>query len=204
MELEDGFHLHQKTTKMIDVPFIHDFFYEGFPRNFDQLLVFIENSKLDPNQKLEWSKDCLVEAKGLELKNNINYFFPLLKDFFDSLEIPIYDRNMQMTGLWTNTYTKHCFQEVHDHCPSHLSGVLFLTDEQEGDGKFYFLNKHSSEIPEPFVDMTNNTTNVFARRHFIKAERGKVLLFPSYLMHGVTVHKTDYPRRTASFNFNIL
>ena len=51
------------------------------------------------------------------------------------------------------------------------------------------------------VDLNNN---MFARRRFIKAERGKVLLFPSYVLHGVTVHKSDYPRKTASFNLDIV
>ena len=34
----------------------------------------------------------------------------------------------------------------------------------------------------------------------IKPEVGQLLLFPSWLYHGVTNHTTDYPRISLSFN----
>lgn len=204
MALGGGFHLHQRITKMINVPFIHDFFWEGFPSNKDQLLDFIENAQEDKNQQHTWTEHCCIEVKGLQIEyNTVHNFIPLLTTFFRDLET-ISNSGIQLTGLWVNTYKRYFFQEVHDHFPSHISGVLFLTDQQEGDAKFYFANKNSSQVQKPLFNLVDSSNNVFAARRYIKAERGKVILFPSYLQHGVTAHKSDYPRRTASFNFNII
>tara|TARA_R100001082_G_C4307526_1_gene135262 strand:+ start:176 stop:757 length:582 start_codon:yes stop_codon:yes gene_type:complete len=189
---------------MIDITFIHNFFWEGFPSNKDELLDFIENEKEDKNQAFAWSEECSIEVKGIKIENNtIQKFLPLLRTFFKEIEATK-NIELKLKELWVNTYKRHFFQEIHDHFPSHLSGVIFLTDEKEGDAKFYFANKDFSQVQKPLYDVVDLNNNMFAPRRYIKAERGKVLLFPSYLLHGVTVHKSDYPRKTASFNLDIV
>ena len=87
MALGGGFHLHQRITKMINVPFIHDFFWEGFPSNKDQLLDFIENAQEDKNQQHTWTEHCCIEVKGLQIEyNTVHNFIPLLTTFFQDLE----------------------------------------------------------------------------------------------------------------------
>lgn len=187
----------------IALPFLHDFFYTDIPRNKDELLNGIENGELDENQEFEWNENCSITLERLKIKDHIKLFMPSINNYLEQLEIKGKNIQIQLTGLWRNIYHKNCFQEIHDHSPHHISGVLFLTDEQPGDSQFYFFNKHYSEIPNAWRQLRKNDSIAFGGRYWIKAQRGRLVLFPSYLMHGVTVHKSDNYRKTASFNFDI-
>jgi len=191
----------------IALPWLHDFFYSEIPSNKDELLNGIENGELENDQGFEWNaeeKECsAIELERLKIKDNIKLFIPSINDYLGQLQIKVNNIEIQLNGLWRNTYHKHGFQEIHDHGLHHISGVLFLTDEQPGDSQFYFFNKCYSEIPNTLRQFRQGDNIVFGGRYWIKAERGRIVLFPSYLMHGVTSHKSDNPRRTASFNFDI-
>jgi len=192
-------------NKLIDVPFIHDFYLESFPSNKDKLIDFIESGEEDNTQDLSWTDLCSLEVQGITGDNPFNYLAPVLKEFIGDLGLDILKINLRLTGIWRNTYRRGDFQEVHDHNYDDISGVIFLTDEQEDDGRFYFSNKSGNEIPFSWYKLReDNERKIHQRRHYIKAERGKVILFPSYLQHGVTVHKSDNPRRTAAFNLQFL
>lgn len=189
---------------MIELPFLHDFFYTDIPSNKDELLHEIENSELDKNQNFSWNTFCSLKLERLDLDKKIELLQPSLSKFLQELNIESDHMNVQLCGLWRNTYYQHSFQEIHDHSPHHFSGVLFLTDEQPGDSKFYFVNKHLSEIPQGWRTLRKGESIVHAGRYWLKAERGRIVLFPSYLMHGVTEHHSETPRQTVSFNFDFL
>ena len=77
-----------------------------------------------------------------------------------------------------------------------LSGVLFLTDQDQDDGgMFFFYNEGFKEVPSELREL-----NFSGCREYIFSKRGRVLLFPSYMLHGVTRYKSDIPRKTVSFN----
>lgn len=187
----------------IGLPYLHDFFYTEIPSNKDELLNGIENGELDDDQEFEWAEHCAVKFERLKIKDNLKLFIPSINNYLEQLQIEGNSINIQLRGLWRNVYHKHCFQETHDHTPHHLSGVLFLTDEQPGDSQFYFFNRQYSEVPNVWRQLKKGDNIVFGGRYWIKAQRGRIVLFPSYLMHGVTAHKSDHRRRTASFNLDI-
>lgn len=189
---------------MIELPFLHNFFYTDIPSNKDDLLNAIENGELDDNQEFEWSDNCSIQLERLKSKDNLKLFIPSINNYLKELKLGGGNVNVQLHGLWRNTYHKHYFQEIHDHSPHHISGVLFLTDEQPGDSQFYFFNKQYSEIPHAWRRFRQEDSIVFGGRYWIRAQRGRIVLFPSYLMHGVTVHNSDHPRKTASFNFDFV
>ena len=179
--------------------FAHHIHSEIIPSNKEELLYELENAELDDNQNFKWNDSCLVDLERLKLnQKSVGWFGPSLKVFFDELNIDASQLKLEirLDGIWRNTYKKGHFQEVHDHIPSDLSGVVFLTDEQDGDGRFYFDNRFVSYTHYPWRNL-----NIFQERAWIKAERGKVILFPSFMPHGVSAHKTDNIRKTVSFNF---
>ena len=189
---------------MIKSIFPHNFYTEIIPENKEELVYELENALPDENQHFQWQEGCKVELERLSVDQKyINLFKPTLDIFFEDLgethrNFDPYRLGIYLSEIWRNNYKQGCFQEIHDHTPLHLSGVVFLTDEQEGDGRFFFYNRHSSEIPKEWKDL-----KVFPDdRLYINAERGKILLFPSYALHGVTIHKTDNPRVTVAFNIS--
>ena len=196
------------SDNKIGLPYLHDFFYTEIPSNKDELLNGIENGELDDEQGFEWNeeeKECpALELERLKIKDNMKLFIPSINNYLEQLQVTDQILDVQLNGLWRNTYHKYSCQEIHDHGFHHISGVLFLTDEQPGDSQFYFFNKSYSEIPNTLRQLRKGDSIIFGGRYWIKAQRGRIVLFPSYLMHGVTPHKTDNPRRTASFNFDII
>ena len=168
------------------------------PPNKEDLLSNIENLNLTENQEFSWVDGCSIEVERLDLREDfIPLFKPSLSIFFNELELDCRTANLSIYchEIWRNTYKKGCFQEVHDHTPFHLSGCLFLTDEQEDDGKFFFYNQGYTEVYREWRDL-----GFSGDRKTIRAERGKLLLFPSYMLHGVSVHKSNNIRKTVSFN----
>ena len=168
------------------------------PPNKEDLLSNIENLNLTENQEFSWVDGCSIEVERLDLREDfITLFKPSLSIFFNELELDCRKANLSIYchEIWRNTYKKGCFQEVHHHTPFHLSGCLFLTDEQEDDGKFFFYNQGYTEVYREWRDL-----GFSGDRKTIRAERGKLLLFPSYMLHGVSVHKSNNIRKTVSFN----
>ena len=183
---------------MIDFTFPHYFHSETTPSNKEEMLDAIENADLMPDQDCSWNDGCLVKFERLDFGNNFTEVFqPVLDQFFNEMGLNVDGLNLFLHEIWRNTYTKGFFQEIHDHFPHSLSGVVFLTDEQEGDGKFYFYHRHGSEVSKEWIEL-----GFIGERKFVKAERGKVILFPSHMLHGVSLHKSDNIRKTVSFNIN--
>ena len=74
----------------------------------------------------------------------------------------------------------------------------FISNTGEDFAEFYFYDKNTAEIP----DVVKNYMKM-PDIHTPKLEAGDVIVFPSHLLHGVTMHRSDVRRRTLSTNFSI-
>ena len=84
---------------------------------------------------------------------------------------------------------------------SDLSGVVFLNDYVEGASEFYFYDKHYSEVTTSWRRLLQKVKAPNSNKLKIcNPTAGDVLLFPSYIPHGVTMHEINQPRTTISFN----
>ena len=174
----------------------HHFYSIIDPPNKKDLLFLLESANLNTNNTPDWVNHCNIKFERVEINQNLwETLYPSLDIFFKEVNLNIQNLKLGINDIWKNTYKKGFFQETHDHLPLHLSGVIFLTDEQKDDGKFFFFNQHASEISKEWRDI-----GLSAQKHYIKAEKGKILLFPSYMLHGVSIHKTNNPRKTVAFN----
>jgi hypothetical protein len=79
--------------------------------------------------------------------------------------------------IWWNYYTKGKFQEYHHHPNEIISGVWYLTDS---DSNTVFCER--------------------GQKHKVLSEKGKIIVFPSWLAH--YVEPTLNERITISFNCN--
>ena len=180
---------------MLDIV-THKYYSLIDPPNKEDILISVENSKLTEEQDFPWVDGCSIQVERLDLTEKfIPLFKPSLDIFFNELNLDLTKLSLYCHEIWRNTYRRNFFQEIHDHTPLHLSGVLFLTDEQEGDGRFFFYNEGCTEVSREWREIGFGWD-----RKFIKAERGKLLLFPSYMLHGVAAHKSDNIRKTVAFN----
>jgi Putative 2OG-Fe(II) oxygenase len=102
--------------------------------------------------------------------------------------------------MWVNVLETGGLQTMHNHANSFVSGVVYLTtthpDSQtvftkaSGGTEFVFKNEHGNITPTPFN----------ADRWVSPAPApGDLVLFPSYVVHGVPVNQGER-RITLSFN----
>lgn len=85
--------------------------------------------------------------------------------------------NPKIATFWANVYRKKEYTQLHDHLPHNLSFVYFL------NSKNYFSSLYFKTIG-------------FNKK--IKPKEGRLIIFPSYLKHGVKRHMYQEYRITLS------
>jgi uncharacterized protein (TIGR02466 family) len=95
--------------------------------------------------------------------------------------------------MWINNYSLNTGQELHLHTNCHISGIYIAeVDENSEDIVFEspLIDKEMLELP------VYNFSNLLR----IKSEKNKLVLFRSWLRHGVQTHTKDTTRKTVAFN----
>tara|TARA_B100001063_G_C16447569_1_gene396686 strand:+ start:39 stop:599 length:561 start_codon:yes stop_codon:yes gene_type:complete len=179
---------------MREALFCNYFYSKFFPANGTELLNYFDNPIKSSNQQFKWDENCSVGKERLEKTDEVlNLLKPSIRDFFNIFEFKQAEK-IEIEDIWRCLYDKGSYQEIHSHCGTDLSGVLFLTDWEEGVSKFFFADRHDSEITE-FWKINYSYDSID-----IEYERGEILFFPSYMLHGVTQHKHELTRKIVSFN----
>lgn len=102
-----------------------------------------------------------------------------------------------MTELWVNHQDKYQYQEYHDHRERIISGIYYI-DVPEGAPGIMM----KTPLKANFDDLFFNEDAVQEVNH-LDIQTGDLLLFPSWLDHGVKSNMTDSHRVNVSFNFGI-
>ena len=174
--------------------FCNYFYSKFFPANYTELLDYFDNPIQSDDQEFLWGKNCDVGKERLEKTDEVlDLLKPSIDDFFKIFKFdPV--KEIVIEDIWKCLYNRGSYQEIHAHPGSDLTGVFFLTEYEEGASEFFFSDRHNSEITE------------FWKRNYsydsrkIRYERGEILFFPSYMLHGVTQHKHELTRKVVSFN----
>ena len=98
---------------------------------------------------------------------------------------------------WFIKMNKGDYVHYHTHLPTEMSGVYYYKASGD-DAKIVF------ECPHHMLD-TSKVYHCISPRWEHYAETGKIILFPSWLRHGVKTQKSDETRIGLSFNitFNV-
>lgn len=88
----------------------------------------------------------------------------------------------KITASWITKFVKNNYSAVHDHGPDDISGCYYYKTSGS-DGDFFF------ESPSNW-----------GGRHTITPKEGQLILFPSWLKHGVTTNNTKNTRMSVAFN----
>jgi len=102
-----------------------------------------------------------------------------------------------MTELWVNYQDKYQFQEYHDHKERVLSGIFYLEVPENAPG-LIIQNPQKANFDDLFF-FQEEVRDV----NEINVETGDLIMFPSWLDHGVNANMTDKPRINIAFNFGI-
>ena len=178
------------------------------PPNKEELIESLTNAPVDEkhSKTLEWPNSCQIKVESLYPNLVGSVLSKTIDIFLDQLEVEKNDfAHIKLSTVWKSTYNKGYYQEIHDHHTTegcHLSGVVFFDDWVEGASKFYFYNKFFAELPTSWLKIVNQN-ELTSHAFFIKPKAGDIILFPSYMLHGVTMHKINQKRTTVAFNISL-
>ena len=182
----------------MNIIFPQTYFHHTTISNVDGL----RNLKIDESYNVDWAKACSVKVEGLFADDLMPYIVPTVNNFLKGANMSYKD--LKVNQPWKNTYEKGGFQELDDPGDAFLSGCIFLDNPDPDFGNFYFYNRHSIELLRPQRQLIDNLFDTSYLSFTPKVLKGDILIFPSYMMHGVTMHKSEKIRRTISFNIDAL
>lgn len=108
--------------------------------------------------------------------------------------------DIHMVNCWVNINKKGDWNAPHHHAPQDWSGVVYINDDQPPPQKRQAIQDGDIVFFDPV-----GPSWVKHRAATIShpAEEGKVLIFPSYVLHMVAPYSGNKPRISIAFNFKL-
>lgn len=167
-------------------------------RNFSksELAFFKKNRKTTyRNEGNTTSNDNYVLYKPplKKLKQQLDHH---IISFFEKVYSPRDPITPYITQSWINYTDEKEHHHAHEHPNSLVSGVLYLDADINFDGiKFYKKDRYAT------LKFTSKEYNTFNSDTWsFPVETGDLILFPSFLTHGVTIKKGKNTRMSLAFN----
>ena len=165
--------------------------------NVDELIANINTYTEEDidNDHFTWGDKSSSDKIPLKSEDYANLLMPSIDLFSKEFNKNF---NIGLDDPWINFYKRGDHQEIHDHLPYHISSV-FVANDGEDFSQFYFFDRYSSGVEYNVGEVIS-----YNDHHIVKLKAGDILFFPSYMLHGVSPHKSDIIRKTLSFNFNFM
>ena len=114
------------------------------------------------------------------------------------------DYRQEIQNAWVNINHTHNTFQIHQHAGSFYSAVYYVAgDDTCGDLEFVSPIHAHSHVISPTKHIKNfNAYN--AAMWSVKPQAGKLVIFPSWLMHYVRPNNTDKDRISIAFNTEIV
>ena len=122
----------------------------------------------------------------------------LLKYIRSSVKMMGYSSEVDVSTSWCTKVVKGDVGHLHRHKNSWFSALYYYGDYDENCGKFIFTN--------PLTDLTSFMSNVFSVNEFNRhsktwlPRKNQLIIFPSYIQHGVSEHLSDLIRYSLAIN----
>jgi uncharacterized protein (TIGR02466 family) len=108
------------------------------------------------------------------------------------------DVRIRPANCWANVNPKHASNKIHDHANCLLSGVYYVKTPKNCGNLMFYDPRTARTFYKPLVsNFTAYTADAVAHA----AEAGLLLIFPSWLQHGVEPNLSDEDRISISFNY---
>lgn len=107
-----------------------------------------------------------------------------------------------LENLWINVNRRSNSNSIHTHPSSFISGVFYI--KAHGDqGNITFYRDYNQDFNILSAARRDHLTQLNASAVMIVPETGKLIMFPSWLPHGVEVNQSYEDRISISFNLRI-
>ena len=152
------------------------------------VLQHVVNEEWQRNDSNYYSVDTFLHKRD-EYKDLCRWFIECLQQV-RGYKRYMFNGKFIITQCWANKTTTGGSHHVHNHPNSILSGIFYLTDSTPTR----FTAPLTWDVPLIQTLNDEQTTST------IQPECGKLLIFPSTLLHGTDRMINDEPRYSMSFN----
>ena len=159
----------------------------------------------DNNRTILSNNDFFLDNRGEQknkdfrvLENYPNTKNILLKYIRSSLNKLGYVSEFDISTSWCTESSKGDFSAAHNHKNSWFSAVYYYGDYDENSGKFFIQNPLSDLTG--FMDRVNHYNKFNRGETVIPPQKKHMIIFPSYLKHGISPHKSDLTRYSLAMN----
>jgi len=108
------------------------------------------------------------------------------------------DIAIKAANCWANVNPQYASNKIHDHANCLFSGVYYVKTPKDSGTLMFYDPRSAKTFYKPLVStFTPYTADAIAHA----AEEGLMLIFPSWLKHGVEPNLSDEDRVSISFNY---
>ena len=194
--------LNYKTTPIFPSP-IHTFDVNGFNEIQNELIDYAyELRKKDP-KGVSISNRGGWQSSGFEVKDENDKLHNFLFNCINGFPHINYKVNF-LIYAWININKPGNYNVKHLHPTNDLSGVLWIKAPQNS-GDIVFESPYEFQAYQEidsYVDEFRNSFNIDHSYYFTPTD-GRMLIFPSHLMHEVEENLSNEDRISVSFNIKL-
>ena len=104
--------------------------------------------------------------------------------------------NLSLSASFLNIITNQGFQFSHHHPDCVISGVYYHQIDTTSNSNIIFEN------PNPICDFVDPTGSLWPNHAEVSPNAGKLVMFPSWLKHRVSLSYSNYERIAIAFNLS--
>ena len=169
------------------------------------------DNQLFANEIVEWSK----RDPGIKKTNRNGWhsttemhkmpvFKPLVDELF-KMQFEIYkeewlDKEPMLGNMWANINPPGGYNASHIHPNSLFSGVYYVKAPQKSGALSCNDPRPGVQLNMPVRKKGTPPKHLWREIH-LEPQEGRILMFPSYLWHGVSSNESNDIRISVSFNF---
>tara|TARA_E500000318_G_scaffold109116_2_gene121401 strand:+ start:44 stop:685 length:642 start_codon:yes stop_codon:yes gene_type:complete len=109
--------------------------------------------------------------------------------------------NFYISSSWSIIHEKDDMAVSHYHVNSFVSGVYYFKTPKNCGNILFQRNRFTNNLFSSSYSLPLNMVNEYnTYEHSVEVEEGKLLLFPSHLLHTTEKNVSDEPRGSLAFN----
>jgi len=176
-------------------------FQTSMPRklNFLEINFLNKQHKLHPLSENLRSDDSSILSNP-ELKDLSSFILEECQKYLKNVINPTEELEIYFTQSWLSFTSRNQSHHPHYHTNSFLSGVFYF-DVEENIDSINFYNNSNSWNNRSMLHFDNSPTVWVSKRISVPVKNGDLVIFPSYLDHGVDSRTVNnHVRKSLAFN----
>ena len=191
--------LNYKTIPIFPVP-IHKFDIGGFDQIKNKLIDYAYDFKKREPEGVIISNQGGWQSASFPVNNEDDLLQSFIKDCL--VGFPVIDKSVNVkVDAWININKPGAYNIKHNHPVSDLAGVLWIKCPKNS-GNILFDNPTSFQSTNEIDSYTAEFKEKFNlyKSYFFPPTEGRILIFPSHLLHIVEENNSNEDRISVSFN----